>query len=106
MTHDWAGRCASASLVILFTHANDDLLRKIQAVETQAIKIAFRLAPWATNKSCYNLVTFENILKRMKKLSNDFLCANKNDDLIKPLIEDSKMSMTGLHPTIYKILNF
>ena len=91
---------------ILFTYASDDLLRKIQAVETQAIKIAFRLAPWATNKSCYNLVTFENILTRMKKLSNDFLSKNRNDELIKPLIEDSKMSLTGLHPTIYKILNF
>ena len=91
---------------ILFAYANDDLLKKIQAIETQDIKIAFRQAPWATNRSCYNLVRFENIISRMKKLSSAFLNKNKNDELIKPLIEDSRMSLTGLHPTIYKILNF
>ena len=92
---------------ILFSHSNDDsLLRKIQAIETQAIKIAFRLAPWATNSSCYNLVTFPKILTRLQTLSKNFLNMNQHDDLIEPLIEDSKMSITGNHSTIYKILNF
>ena len=57
---------------ILFSHSSDLLLKKIQAVETQAIKIAFRLAPWATNTSCYNLVTFPKILERLKTLSRKF----------------------------------
>ena len=43
---------------ILFSYSNDSLLKQIQAVETQAIKIAFRLAACATNTSCYKLVTF------------------------------------------------
>ena len=30
---------------ILFAYGNQDLLRKIQAIETQAIKTAFRLPP-------------------------------------------------------------
>ena len=91
---------------ILFSHSNDELLKKIQAVETQAIKIAFWLAPWATNGSCYNLVTFPNILTRLKTLSKNFLNMNKTDELIEPLIEDSKMSIMGQHPSIYKILTF
>ena len=91
---------------ILFSHANDELLKKIQAVETQAIKIAFRLAPWATNTSCYNLVTSPKILTRLKSLSKNFLNMNKNDELIEPLISETKMSMTGQHSAIYKVLNF
>ena len=52
---------------MLFSYSNDSLLKQIQAVETQAIKIAFRLAPCATNTSCYKLVTFPKILNRIKK---------------------------------------
>ena len=88
---------------ILFSHTNNELLKKIQAVETQAIKIAFRLAPWATNTSCYDLVTFPKILTRLKSL---FLNMNKNDELIAPLISESKMSIIGQHSAIYKVLNF
>ena len=91
---------------ILFAHSNDNLLKKIQSVETQAIKIAFRLAPWATNTSCYDLVTFPKILYRLKTLSKRFLNINQDDDLIKPLIEDSKPSMIGRHSALYKAANF
>ena len=91
---------------ILFAYASDHLLRKIQAIETSAIKLAFRLAPWATNASCYSLVTFPKILDRLKDLSKKFLEQNKNDDLIKPLIENIKPSTTGYHSAVYKILKF
>ena len=86
---------------ILFSFSNDSLLKQIQAVETQAIKIAFRLAPWATNTSCYKLVTFPRILDRIKKLSKQFLETNKSDDLIEPLIKNSKMSQNSQHSSIY-----
>ena len=91
---------------ILFSHSNELLLKKIQAIETQAIKIAFRLAPWATNTSCYSLVTFPKILERLKTLSRKFLTMNKTDDLIEPLISEAKMSIQGQHSSIYKILKF
>ena len=91
---------------ILFAYASDALLRKIQAVETEAIKIAFRLAPWATNTSCYKLVTFPKILDRIKTLSKKFIDQNKNDDLIKPLIDDLKPSQTGNHSVLYKAIKF
>ena len=91
---------------ILFAHSSDSMLRKLQAIETSAIKIAFRLAPWATNTSCYNLVTFPRILTRLQTLSKKFINYNTNDDLISPLIEDVKPSMTGHHSPLYKTLNF
>ena len=91
---------------ILFAHSNDSILKRIQSIETQAIKIAFRLAPWATNSSCYNLVTFPKILTRLKTLSSKFLNMNQNDELIEPLIKDNKMSIIGQHSAIYKVLNF
>ena len=91
---------------ILFAHSNDSLLKKIQAVETSAIKIAFRLAPWATNTCCYDLVTFPRILTRLKTLSKKIINYNKEDDLISPLIEEVKPSMIGHHSALYKTLNF
>ena len=91
---------------ILFAHSSDHLMRKIQAVETMAIKIAYRLAPWATNTYCYSLVTFPNILERIKTLSSTFIEHNKNDDLIQPLLDEVKPSMTGHHSVLYKALHF
>ena len=91
---------------ILFAHGEEKLLKKLQAVETQAIKIAYRLPPWATNFWCYKQVTFENILDRIKTQAKAFLKINSDDDLIKPLIEASKPSMTGLHSAVYKALNW
>ena len=91
---------------VLFSHAKEHLLKRIQAVETDAIKLAFRLAPWATNTNCYKQVNFEPILPRLKALSQNFINQNQNDDLIKPLIENSKPSLTGHHSPLYKILNF
>ena len=91
---------------ILFAHASDSALRKIKAVETSAIKIAFRLAPWATNTYCYKLVTFPNILERIKNLSKNFIHNNINDELIKPLIDDVKPSTIGHHSVLYKALKF
>ena len=91
---------------VLFAHASQDLLRKIQALETQAIKIAFRLPPWTTNYWCYKLVHFENILDRMKSQAHNFLDKHKNDELINPLINQSKQSLTGQHSAVYKILNW
>ena len=82
------------------------LTQTIQSIETQAIKIAFILAPWATNSSCYNLVTFPKILTRLRTLSKNFLNINLNDELIEPLIKDNKISIIGQHSSIYKLLNF
>ena len=65
---------------ILFSHSNDHLLRKIQTIETLAIKIAYRLAPWAMNTSCYSLIKFPKILDRIKNLSKQFVTAKKEYD--------------------------
>ena len=91
---------------ILFAHAKEKLLKKIQAVEIEAIKIAFRLPPWTSHHWCYNHINFENILERIKSLGKNFLNKNKNDFLIKPLIEASKPSMNGTHSPIFKMLNW
>ena len=91
---------------ILFAYGKEADLKKIQAVETTAIKIAHRLAPWATNSYCYDQVSFPKILDRMKTLSKKFISQNKDDDLIKPLIEEAKPSMNGHHSSLYKTLNF
>ena len=91
---------------VLFAHADPTLLKKIQAVETEAIKIAFRLPPWSTNHWCYSLVNFEKILDRLKSLGKRFVEINKEDSLIKPYIDASKPSMNGKHSPIYKILNW
>ena len=91
---------------ILFAHSNEHLQRKLQSVETMAIKIAYRLAPWATNTYCYSLVTFPKILDRIKHLAKKFIIKNTDDDLIKPLISDAKPSMIGHHSPLYKALHF
>ena len=91
---------------LLFAHSDNQLLTKIQSVETEAIKIAHRLPPWTTNSWCYKFVSFDNILNRMKYLGKKFIDINKNDALIKPLIEDSKPSMHGTHSPLFKMLNW
>ena len=47
---------------VLFAHAEQSLLKKIQAIETEAIKIAYSIAPWTSNYWCYSLVNFTPIL--------------------------------------------
>ena len=91
---------------ILFAYSDQNLLKKIQAVETEAIKIAFRLPPWTTNFWCYEYAKIENILDRLKSQAKKFLKSNSEDELIKPLIENSKMSINGLHSAVYKTLNW
>ena len=91
---------------ILFAHASDDLLKKIRAIETEAIKIAFNLAPWITNYFCYSLINFMPILERLKHLGKQFILKNKDDILKKPLIQNAKPCMNGKHGPIYKILNW
>ena len=91
---------------ILFAYAEESLLKRIQAVETLAIKIAHRLPPWTTNHFCYSYVTFEKITDRIKKLAKDFLNKNANDVLIKPLIDAAKPSINGQHSAVYKTLNW
>ena len=91
---------------ILFAHSDASLLKKIQAIETKAIKIAFGLPQWTTNHWCYHQVNFDKILDRIKKLGKRFIQKNENDPLIKPLIESAKPSMMGHHSPVYKILNW
>ena len=91
---------------ILFAHADEPLLKTIQAIESKAIKIAHRLPPWTTNTFCYSYVKFEKITDRIKKLGKDFLHKNSDDNLIKPLIENSKPSLSGRHSAVYKVLNW
>ena len=91
---------------VLFAHANPDLLKKIQAIETSAIKIAYRLPPWTSNTWCYKIVNTENILDRLKKQAKTFLLRNQTDHLISPLIQESKMSIIGKHSPVYKALNW
>ena len=91
---------------ILFAFAKEKLLRKIQSIEIEAIKIAYRLPPWSINTFCYKYISFETILDRLKSQSKKFLNLNKDDELIKPLIDSSKPSMTGLHSAVYKTLNW
>ena len=69
---------------ILFAYADQNLLTKIQAVETLAIKIAHRLPPWTTNTFCYSYVSFENIIERIRSQSRNFLQKNESDELINP----------------------
>ena len=91
---------------ILFAHASDKLLKKIQAIETEAIKIAFDLAPWTLNYWCYTMIDFMPILERLKLLSKQFLDKNVSEPLIKPLIDNAKPNMNGKHGPIYKTLNW
>ena len=91
---------------ILFAHADYKLLSKLQAIETKAIKIAFRLPPWTTNFWCYKMINFENILDRIKSKAKIFLKKNSEDELIKPLIKEAKPSNIGFHSPIYKVLQW
>ena len=58
---------------VLFAHAEQNLLKKIQAIETEAIKIAYSIAPWTSNYWCYSLVNFTTILERIQHLAKNFL---------------------------------
>ena len=49
-------------------------------------------------------INFDNILERIKNLGKNFINKNKQDSLIKPLIEASNPSMNGTHSPIFKIL--
>ena len=91
---------------VLFAYAKDELLKKIQAIETEAIKIAFRLPPWTLNFWCYKYVRFENILDRLKSKAKKFLDKNSKDELIQPLIDSAKASMTGQHSAVFKTLQW
>ena len=91
---------------VLFAYSDDKLLKKSQALETEAIKIAYRLPPWTTNFWCYQYVKFEPILNRLKSQAKRFLNIHNEDELIEPLIKSSKPSTTGLHSAVYKILNW
>ena len=91
---------------ILFAYSNDDLLKKIQAIETTAIKIAHRLPPWCTNHFSYEYVNFEKITDRIKRLAKNFLHTNSKDSLIEPLIREAKQSIIGKHSPVYKTLNW
>ena len=91
---------------ILFVHCKESLQNQIQSIETEAIKLAYRLPPWTTNHWCYSMVSFEPILERIKRLGKSFINKNKNDSLIKPLIDSAKPSLIGKHSPIYKILNW
>ena len=91
---------------ILFAHADQALLKKIQSIEVEAIKIAYQLPPWSLNSLCYEMVNFNNILERIKYLGRQFLDKNKEDNLIQPLITNSKPSMIGRHSPVFKILNW
>ena len=74
---------------VLFAHADEKLLNKIQAIETEAIKIAFRLPPWTTNFWCYQYINFEFFFDKLKSQAKNFLRCNNEDELIKPMIESS-----------------
>ena len=91
---------------VLYAYSDQTLLDKIQAIETSAIKIAFDLPPWTLNYWCYKQVTFTPILERLKLLAKSFIRKNKNEFLIKPLIDESRPSTTGLHSSVYKIINW
>ena len=91
---------------LLFANSSDTLLKKIQNIEVQAIKIAYRLPAWATNTWCYDWIKFSPILERLKLLSKKFILGNQSDDLIKPLLDNLKPSMTGLHSPLYKATFF
>ena len=91
---------------ILFAYCDESLLKKIQAVETSAIKIAFQLPPWTTNHWCYSHVKFDKITNRIKQNAKHFLTKQANDELIKPLIENAKPSDIGKHSSMFKNLNW
>ena len=87
-------------------NSDEKLLKKIRAIETTAIKIAYSLPPWTTNGWCYSFVEFKDILSRIKVNAKTFLNRNSEDELIKPLIDNAKPSHTGQHSAVYKALNW
>ena len=91
---------------VLFEHADQALLNRIQSIEVEAIKIAYQLPPWTLKQLCYNMVNFDNILERIKHLGKEFIRKNSEDALIKPLICNAKPSMNGKHSPVFKILNW
>ena len=91
---------------VLFAHSKYDLLLKLQAIETKAIKIAYDLPPWTTNYWCYTLINFPPILDRIKTQAKKFVQANVSDFVLKPYIDENKPSINGNHSAIYKALNW
>ena len=65
---------------VLFEHVDQKLLNKIQAIETEAIKIAHNIAPWTSNYWCYSYINFTPVLERLKNLAKKFLDKNKKDE--------------------------
>ena len=91
---------------VLFAHADLNLLKKIQAIETTAIKIAYDLPPWTTNYWCYQMIDFKPILERIKTQAKQFIEQNRHDFVLKPFIENLKPSMYGTHSPIYKAMKW
>ena len=58
---------------VLIAHCDQNMFKKIQAIEIKAIKIAFDLPPWSLNTFCYDLVPFSPIGDRLKKLAKQFI---------------------------------
>ena len=97
MSLAWAKRTA---------HASDTLLKKLQAIETHAIKLAYDLPPWTTNYWCYQSIKFTPILERLKLLAKQFIEKKRNDFVLKPFIDENKPAINGQHSPIYKALNW
>ena len=91
---------------VLIAHTDQSMLKKMTAIETHAIKLAFDLPPWSLNTFCYDLVTFPPITDRLKKLAKQFVEKNTNDFLLKTFIETAKPSSNGTHSPIYRALNW
>ena len=91
---------------VLFAHADQKLLTKLQAIETHAIKLAYDLPPWTLNYWCYKDVNFKPILERIKEQAKKFVEQNKDDFVLKPFIDKNLPSSYGLHSPIFKALNW
>ena len=75
-------------------------------METEAIKIAYRLPPWTTKSWCYKTAQIENVLQRLKGQAKKFLRKNEKNELISTLIEEVKPSQTGNHSPVFKTINW
>ena len=91
---------------VLYAHADEYLLKKLQSIETRAIKIAYDLPPWTTNYWCYQSISFTPILERLKDQAKQFVEKNWNDYVLKEFILNNKPSSEGLHSPIYKAINW
>ena len=89
---------------VLFAHADSNLLKKIQTIETSAIKIAYDLPPWTINYWCYQMINFEPILQRIKSQAKQFIKTNSDYLVLKPFIENLKPSIYGSHCPIYTVM--